>query len=100
MAQMLILLYKQPKDSQKFEAYYNGTHVPLAGKALGNLIAGVDIVKVVGGGVYYRVAIIRLPQGKTVDELMKTEGMKTTLADLKNFVAEGGVETLVCEADG
>ncbi|MFQ6086096.1 MAG: EthD family reductase [Candidatus Bathyarchaeia archaeon] len=100
MTQMLIVLYKQPDDPAKFEEYYQKKHLPLAARALKGLIASQETARVLGNETYYRVTVIRLPEGKTVEELMKSEGMTTVLADLKNFVAEGGSEALACQSDG
>lgn len=99
MTQSIVVLYKPPADDPaKFEAYYSGTHLPLAGQALAGLVASVETGKVVGSSSYYRFAKLGLPPGKTAEETMATPGMQKVVVDLANF-ATGGVEVLVVQND-
>jgi uncharacterized protein (TIGR02118 family) len=91
MAQKILVLYKRDGFD---EDYYVSKHLPLATHYLQGVVS-VEVGMVVGEGPYHRVALLEVPEGQTVDEVMAAPGMKATLADVKNYTKEGGVEVLV-----
>ena len=94
MAQKILVLYK-PQGFN--EEYYVSQHLPLAARALQGVVDGVEVGKMVGDGPYYRIAILSVPEGQTVDAVMATPGMRETVADLQHCTQEGGFEVLVYE---
>lgn len=95
----LTVLYGQPKDPAAFEKYYAQTHMPIAQKVQG--VRRIELAKVIGtpdGGQppFYRLAELYFDDAKHLQDVMATEAMQRTVADLGNF-ATGGVTVLVSE---
>lgn len=93
----LMAIYKTPKDPAAFDAYYFGTHVPLAKKIAGLLRYEVSDGSVIApatkGGVHL-VAVMHFATKADLDRALSSPEGKATARDLVNF-AGGGVELLM-----
>jgi uncharacterized protein (TIGR02118 family) len=96
----LVALYKKPADAAAFDAYYFGTHVPLAKKVPGlrsyEVSAG-PVATPQGDSTYHLVAILRFDSVEALQRgFDSSEGQKAA-GDLANF-AQAGVELLIFES--
>jgi uncharacterized protein (TIGR02118 family) len=96
----LIALYKQPEDPARFDAYYYGTHVPLA-KTVPGLkryeVSTGPVATPQGASGYHLVAILSFDSFADIQKgLASPEGIATG-NDLANFAA-AGVDLLVFES--
>ncbi len=95
----LIAIYKPPKDPPAFNAYYFGTHVPLAKRIPGLLRyevnEGAVAAPMTKGGVHL-VAIMHFASKADLDSALASSEGKATARDLANF-ADGGVELLMID---
>jgi uncharacterized protein (TIGR02118 family) len=95
----LIAIYRPPKDAAAFDAYYFGSHVPLAKKMPGLLRYEVNKGPVGApmskGGVHL-VAIMHFASKADLDRALSAPEGKATARDLVNF-ADGGVELLIVD---
>ena len=96
MAQVLAL-YKQPADAAAFDAYYYGTHVPLA-KTLPGLrsyeVSSGPIATMAGPSPLYLVAILGFDSMAAVQAALTSPEGAATAGDLANF-AQAGVDLLM-----
>jgi len=95
----LIAIYRRPKDPAAFDAYYFGTHVPLA-KTVPGLLRyevneGAAAAPMTPGGVHL-VAILHFASKADLDKALASPEGKATARDLSNF-ADGGVELLMMD---
>lgn len=95
----LVALYRTPADPAAFDAYYHGTHLPLA-KTIPGLM-GYDISKgpVAGMGGetgLHLVATLHFASMAAIGAAMPSPQGQATAADLANF-AGAGVEVLMFE---
>ena len=96
MAQV-IALYKKPADPAAFDAYYYGTHVPLAKK-----ISGLRSYRVSAGPVgtpageapLHLVALLEFDSMAAIQAALGSPQGAATAGDLANF-AQAGVELLM-----
>ncbi len=99
MAARLIALYKQPADAAKFDAYYAGTHIPLAKKIPGlrryeSSAGPVNLPQ--GPSGYHLVANLHFDSMEAIQKALgSAEGMAAA-GDVGNF-AQAGVELLIFE---
>ena len=97
----LLALYKHPQDTAHFDAYYYGTHVPLA-----KTIAGLRRYEVSAGPVatpqgtsqYHLVAELTFDSIAAIGHALASPEGQATGADLANF-ASGGVDLLVFDTN-
>jgi len=97
----LIVLYGHPQDPAGFEAYYAGTHMPLA-ELIPN-VARVETAKAVaspdgGQPPYYRTAELWFEDLDTLNEALASEPGQAAAADIANF-ATGGATLFTAELD-
>lgn len=93
----LLALYRKTPDPESFDAYYFGTHVPLAKR-----IPGLRTYEVSAGGVasaggespYHLVARLTFDTLADLQRALVSPEGQATAADLDNF-AGAGVELLV-----
>ena len=93
----LIALFRQPQDPAAFDAYYHGTHVPLAKRIRGLRHYAVSTGPVVSPGgttTYYLVASLTFDSMLAIQAGLASPEGQATGADLANF-AQAGVELLV-----
>lgn len=96
MAQV-IALYKKPADTAVFDAYYHGTHVPLA-KTLPGLrgyrISSGPIATPAGEAPLHLVALLQFDSMAAIQAALGSPQGVATAADLANF-AQAGVDLLM-----
>jgi len=93
----IVALYKKPADASKFDAYYYGTHVPIAKKVPG--LRGYEVSRgavngVSGPSAYHLVALLEFDSMDAIGRALASPEGQATAADLGNF-ASGGVDLLV-----
>jgi len=96
MAQV-IALYKKPADVEAFDAYYFGTHVPLAKTMPGLRGYRVNSGPVAGPGGesgLHLVALLDFDSMAAIQAALMSPQGAATAADLGNF-AQAGVELLM-----
>ena len=96
MAQV-IALYKKPADAAAFDAYYHGTHVPLA-KTLPGLrsyhINSGPIATPGGESPLHLVALLEFDSMAAIQTALTSPEGVATAGDLANF-GQAGVELLM-----
>jgi len=99
MAAQVLVLYNEPLDPKAFEAYYFGTHVPLAKQLPGLRKYTVNRGGLsVPGGVppYFFIAILDFDSMQAVQNAFASPQGVATVADVPRF-ASGGVTILTYE---
>ena len=96
----LIVLYGKPDDPSAFDAYYAGTHVPLAEKVPG--LERFEHGKALGStdgseAPYYYVAELSFDDPEALQAGMSSPEGQAAGADVANF-ASGGVTMFVAQA--
>ena len=95
----LFAIYQQPADASAFDAYYFGTHVPLA-KTIPGLrsyeVTKGDVMGMAGKHAVYLVAILEFESMAAIGVAMASAQGQATAADFANF-ASAGVETMMGE---
>ena len=96
MAQV-IALYKTPANAAAFDAYYYGSHVPLA-KTLPGLrgyeVSAGPVVTPAGPAPFHLVALLQFDSLAAVKAALASKEGMATAADLANF-AQAGVDLLI-----
>ena len=88
----VVILYKKPSDTEKFDAHYFGTHMPLAAKIPG--LVRAESVKL-GPGMdgseapYYVQTELLFPDQQAMMSAFGTPEGAATTADLANFESDG-----------
>jgi uncharacterized protein (TIGR02118 family) len=93
----LVVLYKTPADAAAFDAYYFGTHVPLANKISGMTHYETSdgmIASPAGASPYHLVATLEFDSMDALQKAMGSAEGRAAAADVPNF-ANGGVEMLI-----
>ena len=96
----VVALYKKPADAAAFDAYYIGTHVPLAKKVPGLRHYAVNAGPVStpqGDSPYHLVAILSFDSAEALQHALSSPEGQATAGDLANF-AQAGVELLIFES--
>ncbi len=88
------VLYGHPTDTDAFEAYYAGKHMPLAEGALGPFTQAVYTSKCLPSPdgskpAYYRVATLIFESMEKMQQAMGTPEGQAVGADLDNFATGG-----------
>ena len=95
----LFAIYQQPADASAFDAYYFGTHVPLA-KTIPGLrsyeVTKGDVMGMAGKHAVYLVAILEFESMAAIGVAMASAQGQAAAADLANF-ASAGVEIMMGE---
>ena len=95
----LFAIYQQPADASAFDAYYFGTHVPLA-KTIPGLrsyeVTKGDVMGMAGKHAVYLVAILEFESMAAIGVAMASAQGQAAAADLANF-ATAGVEIMMGE---
>ena len=96
----LIAMYKKPADAQVFDAYYYGTHVPLA-KTVPGLrsyeVSTGPVATPAGPSAYHLIATLGFDSMAAIQQALGSpEGIATAL-DLGNF-AQAGVDLLIMDS--
>ena len=95
----LFAIYQQPADASAFDAYYFGTHVPLA-KTIPGLrsyeVTKGDVMGMAGKHAAYLVAILEFESMAAIGVAMASAQGQAAAADLANF-ASAGVEIMMGE---
>lgn len=93
----VLALYKKPVDAAAFDAYYFGTHVPLA-KTIPGLrsyeVSTGPVATPAGDAALHLVAILGFDSLAAVQAGLTSPEGQATAADLGNF-AQAGVELLM-----
>ena len=96
----VIALYNPPQDTQAFDKYYFGTHVPLA-KTLPGLqryeVSSGKVTDITGASPYHLAATLTFNSLQDVQAALASAEGVATAADLRNF-ASGGVSLLIFES--
>ncbi|MBU6438433.1 MAG: EthD family reductase, partial [Betaproteobacteria bacterium] len=83
----LFAVYQQPKDAAAFDAYYFGTHVPLA-KTIPGLrsyeVTRGDVMGMAGKHGVYLVAVLEFDSMAAIGAAMVSPQGQATAADLAN----------------
>jgi uncharacterized protein (TIGR02118 family) len=100
----LNVLYGHPTDPAAFEAYYAGTHMPLAGRVLGPHVKAIYTTRCMpdqngAKPAYYRVATLLFDSMDKVQQALGMPDGRAVVADLDNF-ATGGYTFLMGEVEG
>jgi uncharacterized protein (TIGR02118 family) len=99
MAAQVLVLYNQPKDPAAFEAYYFGTHVPIA-KQIPKLrkytVNRGQLASAAGEPPYFLVAILDFDNMADVQAGFGSAEGQAAGADVANF-ATGGASILMYE---
>lgn len=85
-------VYQQPANPAAFDAYYYGTHVPLAKTLPGLRSYEVTQGNVMGGGgkhKVYLVATLEFDSMAAIGVALTSPEGKATAADLANFASAG-----------
>ncbi len=99
MAAQLLVLYNQPNDPAAFEAYYAGTHVPIAKRIPGLRKYSVSrgpVAIVAGEGSYFFVATLEFDDMAAIGAAFASPEGQAAAGDVANF-ATGGVTMLTYE---
>ncbi len=93
----VIALYKKPADVAAFDAYYYGTHVPLA-KTLPGLrgyqVSTGTVGSATGDSGLHLVALLSFDSMAAIQAALTSPEGAATAGDLANF-AQAGVELLM-----
>ena len=94
---IMVAVYKRPKDTAAFNAYYFAKHVPIA-KTLPGLRSYRVSEGAVGlpadpGGVHL-VALLEFDSAEAIQKAFASPQGQATAGDLANF-ADGGVDLMV-----
>jgi uncharacterized protein (TIGR02118 family) len=95
----LIVLYKRPKDTSHFDAYYFEKHVPIAKRIPGLRRYEVSVGPVAtpqGASDYHLVAQLEFDSMQALGAALGSPEGRAAAGDLGTF-ATGGVELLVVE---
>ncbi|GAC1443377.1 MAG: EthD family reductase [Vulcanimicrobiaceae bacterium] len=99
MAAHVLALYNTPADIAHFEAYYHGTHVPLAKRLPGlrsyTLSKGA-IGTPAGAAPYYLIADLAFDSMDAIQAALGSPEGQAVVADVPNF-ATGGVSLMMYE---
>lgn len=92
----LTILYGQPNDSEAFEQYYTGTHLPIAAKLTG--VQRLELTRFGTGPdgakpAYHRMAELYFPDEGQLQTTLGSPEAEAVIADIPNF-ATGGVTML------
>ena len=95
----LIVMYGTPQDAKAFDAYYFGTHIPIAKK-----IPGLKKYEVSQGAVatpagpskYHLIATLRFDSMADIQAAFASPEGQAAAADVQKF-ASGGAEMLMCD---
>jgi uncharacterized protein (TIGR02118 family) len=96
----LVALYKKPADAAAFDAYYFGTHVPIAKKVPGLRRYEVSTGPVAaqqGDSPYHLVAILSFDSMETLQRGVGSPQGQAAAGDLTNF-AQAGIDLLIFES--
>ncbi len=88
----LTVLYQKPSDTEKFDAHYFGTHMPLAAKMPG--LVRAESVKPAPGmdgsePPYYVATDLIFPSAEAMGAAMGTPEGQAVVGDLANFENAG-----------
>jgi uncharacterized protein (TIGR02118 family) len=96
----VLALYMKPEDPVAFDAYYYGTHVPLA-KTLPGLrrydVSTGPVAAGAGESVLYMVATLHFDSMADIQAALASPEGQATAADLGNF-AQAGVELMMFDS--
>lgn len=97
----LVVFYKTPADQKAFEAYYYGTHAPLAAKLPGlrsYIVSSTPIATPDGkpSAIYSFFAELTFDSLAALGDSLKSAQGGIVVGDLKNF-AQAGVDITVFE---
>jgi uncharacterized protein (TIGR02118 family) len=92
-------MYRHPVDPAAFDAYYYGTHAPLAQQVPG--LRSYEVTRgpvdaLGGSSPYYLIATLSFDSREAIDAALASPQGQATAADLGNF-ATGGVDLFVAD---
>lgn len=99
MAQ-LVAMYKTPKDSAAFDAYYFEKHVPIAKKVPGlrkYQVSSGPVATPAGPSGYHLVAILSFDNLATIQAALASPEGQATVADVQTF-ATGGIDIFMFDS--
>lgn len=95
----LVVMYKHPKDAAAFDAYYAGTHIPIAQKIPGLRKYEVSVGPVatpVGPSAFHLIATLHFDDLAAIVAAFASPEGQAAAADVQVF-ASGGVDMLMFE---
>ena len=96
----VIAMYKRPADTDAFDRYYYGTHVPIAKKIRGlreyEVTTG-PVATLQGVSPYHLVAVLTFDSMAAAQAALASPEGQATAADLANFAA-AGVDLYIAES--
>jgi uncharacterized protein (TIGR02118 family) len=95
----LLALYKKPADAAAFDAYYFGTHVPIAKMPglRGYEVSAGPIATPQGDSPYHLAAILSFDSAEALQQALISSEGQAVAGDLANF-AQAGVDVLIFES--
>jgi uncharacterized protein (TIGR02118 family) len=96
----LVALYKKPADVTAFDAYYFGTHAPIAKKVPGLRryeVSSGPVATPQGDSPYHLVAILTFDSAEALQRGLGSSEGQAAAGDLANF-AQAGVDLLIFES--
>lgn len=93
----LLVMYRKPTDSAKFDAYYHSTHAALAKKIPGLRryeVSTTQIATPQGESPYHLIAILGFDSVEAVETGLGSPDGQAAAGDLSNF-AQAGVDLLI-----
>lgn len=96
----LVVLYKTPKDTAAFDAYYKATHIPLAYKIPGLKdyeISDGAVSSPAGASDIHLTAILTFDSMADLQKALGSPEGQAAAGDLANF-ATGGADLLMFES--
>ena len=96
----LVVLYKRPTDTAKFDAHYASTHIPLAKKIPGMRkyeISQGPVNTPSGPSPYHLVAVLDFDSADAIARGLGTPEGQAAAGDLGNF-AQAGVDLLIFDS--
>jgi uncharacterized protein (TIGR02118 family) len=96
----LVALYKKPADAAAFNAYYFGTHAPIAKRVpglRGYEVSAGPIATPQGDSPYHLAAILSFDSAEALQRGLGSSEGQAAAGDLANF-AQAGVDLLIFES--
>ncbi|RDI47977.1 EthD family reductase [Falsibacillus pallidus] len=82
----MIAMFKKPEDTEKFDEYYFGTHIPLTEKIPG--LQRVEVTKFAGDAPYYMMCEMYYENKEAFKEASKTEESKASGKDVMKLAGD------------
>lgn len=98
----VVVLYKQPEDSEAFDKYYYSTHIPLVEKVSG--LVKTEISKFTSGvggpAPYYLMAELYFNNEEEMNQALATPEARAMSKDVRNFAKPDAVTMAFAQVQG